>query len=62
MITFPTESARYRTARERLLRKEIELHRAMEAVAVARRALPPGGLIRQDYVFDGLDADGKPKQ
>ena len=60
MITFPNESAKYRTAREKLLQKEIELRRAMEAVAVARRALPPGGLIRQDYVFDALDADGKP--
>ena len=60
MITFPNESARYRTAREKLLQREIELRRAMEAVAVARRALPPGGLVPQDYVFDGLDADGRP--
>jgi predicted dithiol-disulfide oxidoreductase (DUF899 family) len=60
MISFPNESARYRTAREKLLQKEIELRRAMEAVAVARRALPPGGLVPQDYVFDGLDADGRP--
>ncbi|MBZ9978157.1 DUF899 family protein [Mesorhizobium sp. BR-1-1-10] len=60
MITFPNESARYRTAREKLLNKEIELRRAMEAVAEARRALPPGGLVPQDYVFDGLDAAGKP--
>ena len=48
MITFPNESAKYRTAREKLLRKEIELRRVMEEVAEARRALPPGGLIRQD--------------
>ena len=60
MITFPNESARYRTAREKLLQKEIELRRAMEAVAVARRALPPGGLVPRDYMFDGLDAAGKP--
>lgn len=60
MITFPNESAKYRTARQKLLLREIELRRAMEAVAVARRALPPGGLIRQDYVFDGLDDAGKP--
>ncbi|TIT43020.1 MAG: DUF899 domain-containing protein, partial [Mesorhizobium sp.] len=32
----------------------------MEDVAVARRALPPGGLVPEDYVFDGLGADGKP--
>jgi predicted dithiol-disulfide oxidoreductase (DUF899 family) len=60
MITFPNESAKYRTAREKLLQKEIELRRAIEAVAVARRALPPGGLVPQDYVFDALGADGKP--
>ncbi|WP_164767052.1 MULTISPECIES: DUF899 family protein, partial [unclassified Mesorhizobium] len=60
MITFPNESAKYRTAREKLLKKEIELRRAMEEVAEARRALPPGGLIRQDYEFDGLDGDGRP--
>ncbi|MFD2053376.1 DUF899 family protein [Mesorhizobium calcicola] len=60
MITFPNESAKYRTAREKLLRKEIGLRRAMEEVAVARRALPPGGLVPQDYVFDVLGPDGKP--
>jgi len=60
MITFPNESARYRTAREKLLRKEIQLRRAMEEVAAARRALPPGGLVPRDYVFDGLGPDGKP--
>ncbi len=60
MITFPNESAKYRTAREKLLRKEIELRRVMEEVAEARRALPPGGLIRQDYEFDGLGAEGRP--
>ena len=57
-ITFPGESPEYRAARERLLTQEIDLRRAMEAVAVARRDLPPGGLVPEDYVFDGLDADG----
>jgi len=60
MISFPNESARYRAAREKLLQKEIELRRAMEDVAVARRALPKGGLVPKDYVFDGLGPDGKP--
>ena len=41
--TFPGESAEYRAARDRLLEQEIELRRAMEAVAAARRKLPPGG-------------------
>jgi predicted dithiol-disulfide oxidoreductase (DUF899 family) len=52
-IAFPGESAEYRAARDRLLEQEIELRRAMEAVAAARRRLPPGGIVPQDYVFQG---------
>jgi predicted dithiol-disulfide oxidoreductase (DUF899 family) len=59
-IRFPGESAEYRAARDRLLQQEIELRRAMEDVAAARRQLPPGGPVPQDYVFRGLDADGAP--
>lgn len=59
-IAFPGESPEYRAARNRLLEREIELRRAMEAVAVARRALPPGGVVTQDYVFAGAGVDGKP--
>jgi predicted dithiol-disulfide oxidoreductase (DUF899 family) len=59
-ITFPGESLEYRAARKRLLEQEIELRRAMEAVAAARRALPPGGVIPDDYVFEGAGADGTP--
>lgn len=61
-ITFPDESTEHRAARDRLLAKEIELRRAMEAVAVARRELPPGGLVPEDYVFDGLGLDGAPSK
>jgi len=57
-ITFPGESAEYRAARGRLLEQEIELRRMMEALAVARRELPPGGIVPEDYVFDGATADG----
>jgi predicted dithiol-disulfide oxidoreductase (DUF899 family) len=46
-IAFPGESAEYRAARNRLLEQEIELRRNMEAVAVARRRLPPGGVVPQ---------------
>ncbi|TGQ36441.1 DUF899 family protein [Mesorhizobium sp. M00.F.Ca.ET.216.01.1.1] len=60
MISFPNESQEYRSAREKLLEKEIELRCTMEDVAIARRGLPPGGLVPQNYVFDGLDADGQP--
>jgi predicted dithiol-disulfide oxidoreductase (DUF899 family) len=55
---FPGESPEYRAARDRLLEQEIELRRAMEAVAVARRKLPPGGPVPEDYVFQGRGADG----
>ena len=59
-VTFPGESAEYRAARNELLSKEIELRRQMEAVAEARRELPPGGEVPEDYVFQGEGADGKP--
>jgi predicted dithiol-disulfide oxidoreductase (DUF899 family) len=59
-ITFPGESAEYRAARDRLLEQEIELRRAMEAVAATRRALPDGGPVPEDYVFQGAGADGAP--
>jgi predicted dithiol-disulfide oxidoreductase (DUF899 family) len=59
-VTFPGESAEYRAARDRLLEQEIELRRAMEAVAAARRELPPGGVVPEDYVFQGAGADGTP--
>jgi predicted dithiol-disulfide oxidoreductase (DUF899 family) len=59
-VTFPGESAEYRAARDVLLEQEIELRRAMEAVAAARRALPPGGLVPEDYVFQGAGAGGTP--
>lgn len=58
-IRFPGESADYRAARDRLLQQEIELRRAMEAVAAARRRLPPGGVVPEDYVFQGPAADGE---
>jgi predicted dithiol-disulfide oxidoreductase (DUF899 family) len=59
-ITFPGESKEYRAARDALLQREIGLRREMEAVAAARRALPPGGAVPEDYVFQGAGADGAP--
>jgi predicted dithiol-disulfide oxidoreductase (DUF899 family) len=56
-ITFPGESAEYRTARDRLLEREVELRRSMEAVAAARRELPPGGAIPEDYVFQRAEPE-----
>jgi predicted dithiol-disulfide oxidoreductase (DUF899 family) len=59
-ISFPNESAEYRAARNRLLDQEIALRRQMEALAAARRALPPGPEVREDYEFVGLGLDGRP--
>jgi predicted dithiol-disulfide oxidoreductase (DUF899 family) len=61
-IAFPEESKEYRVARDQLLAQEIELRRAMEAVAAARRALPPGGAIPEDYVFQGSGVNGTPAE
>ena len=61
-IRFPGESADYRTARDRLLEQEVELRRDMEAVALARRELPPGGIVPEDYVFQGAGEDGTPTE
>src|SRR6201997_3895876 len=57
-VAFPGESAEYRAARNRLLDQEIELRRAMEAVPDARRRLPPGGVVLQDYAFQARGPDG----
>jgi predicted dithiol-disulfide oxidoreductase (DUF899 family) len=51
-MPFPGESARYRTARNRLLEAETELRRQVERVARMRRKLPLGGPLKEDYVFD----------
>jgi predicted dithiol-disulfide oxidoreductase (DUF899 family) len=61
-VSFPGESAEYREARNRLLEldQEAELRRATEAVAAAGRTLPPGGVVPQDYVFQGAGADALP--
>jgi predicted dithiol-disulfide oxidoreductase (DUF899 family) len=57
-IAFPGESAEYRAARDRLLEAEVELRRVTEAVAAARRELPAGGVVAEDYVFQGAGDDG----
>jgi predicted dithiol-disulfide oxidoreductase (DUF899 family) len=48
-VMFPGESAEYRAARDRLLEQETDLRRAIEAVAAARRELPPGGAPRPTF-------------
>ena len=59
MTTFPGESKEYRAARDRLLEAEVELRRKLETVAEQRRALPPGGLVPEDYVFEEVARGGE---
>ena len=50
-LRYPNESKEYRAAREALLKEEQELVAKTKVVAAKRRALPPGGELKQDYVF-----------
>jgi predicted dithiol-disulfide oxidoreductase (DUF899 family) len=54
-MNWPNESEEYRSARDELLQAEIALRRQEESVAAQRRALPLGGEVSEDYVFDGVD-------
>ena len=54
-VRFPGESDQYRQARQELLEAEIDLRRQIEAVAAKRRAMPMGGGVPQDYVFEEWD-------
>ena len=51
----PGESVEYRAARNKLLAEEMALRHQIESVAALRRALPSGGTVAQDYLFDGDD-------
>jgi predicted dithiol-disulfide oxidoreductase (DUF899 family) len=57
-LRFPGESSGYRLARNQLLDAEIELRRAIERVAAQRRALPVGGAVPEDYVFEETTEPG----
>jgi predicted dithiol-disulfide oxidoreductase (DUF899 family) len=59
-LQFPNESEAYRQARNALLDEEIKLRRQIERVAAQRRALPAGGELAEDYVFEGASAARKP--
>jgi predicted dithiol-disulfide oxidoreductase (DUF899 family) len=60
-MAFPNESPAYREARNTLLDAEIALRRQTEAVAAMRRALPAGGELPQDYVFERIGAFSRPE-
>lgn len=55
---YPNESQAYRDAREALLKNEQELVDKVKAVAAMRRELPPGGQLKEDYLFHRAN-DGK---
>lgn len=56
-VRFPNEGRAYRTARDRLLKDEVALMEKVWSVAAQRAALPLGGEVPQDYVFE--EAGGK---
>jgi predicted dithiol-disulfide oxidoreductase (DUF899 family) len=58
-IRFPGESEEYRRERDRLLEAEAGLRRAIEEVAAQRRALPPGGIVPDDYRFEQASDGGE---
>ena len=57
-LRYPNESRAYRAARDALLKDEQELVEKVKAVAEKRRGLPPGGQLKEDYVFQWAN-DGK---
>ena len=57
-LRYPNESREYREARDLLLKDEQELVDKVKAVAERRRTLPPGGQLKEDYVFQWAN-DGK---
>jgi predicted dithiol-disulfide oxidoreductase (DUF899 family) len=58
-LRYPGESVDYRAARNALLAEEMELRRQTERVAARRRALPAGGALAEDYLFEGPDGPVK---
>src|SRR3954468_20878630 len=61
-LRYPNESTEYRAARNALLNEEIALRAQMEAVAAKRRALPPGGKVSEDYVFERIGKNATPEK
>src|SRR5438046_8348244 len=60
-IHYPNESEEYRAERNALLDDEIALRAQIEAVAAKRRALPLGGEVAQDYVFERIGKTSMPE-
>lgn len=60
-LHYPNETSGYRAARDSLLNEELALREQIERVARQRRALPPGGLLKENYVFEER-VDGKDRR
>ena len=61
-LHYPNETNEYRAARNALLDDEIALRAHIEAVAAKRRALPLGGEIPEDYVFERIGETSMPEK
>jgi predicted dithiol-disulfide oxidoreductase (DUF899 family) len=61
-LRYPNESPEYRAARNALLDDEIALRAQIESVAAKRRALPLGGQVPEDYVFERIGDHARPEQ
>ena len=61
-VSFPNESPEYRSARNALLKAEMNLRAETERVAAMRRTLPTGGTVPEDYIFRGPDGEVKMSQ
>jgi predicted dithiol-disulfide oxidoreductase (DUF899 family) len=61
-LAYPNESTEYRVARDALLAEEMNLRRQIEAVAAQRRALPPGGEVPENYLFERIGTNGMPEK
>jgi predicted dithiol-disulfide oxidoreductase (DUF899 family) len=61
-LRYPNESTEYRAARNALLNEEIALRAQIETVAAKRRALPPGGKVSEDYVFERIGKNATPEK
>jgi predicted dithiol-disulfide oxidoreductase (DUF899 family) len=61
-LMYPNETAEYRAARNLLLDAEMDLRRQLEQVAKLRRALPHGGVVAEDYVFERIGANETPEK
>ena len=61
-LAYPNESEQYRNARNALLEEEIAVRKHIEAVAAERRALPAGGKVPEDYLFERIGDNDMPQQ